>query len=72
MKQATAEAKGGRVMIGILYESLPPEKGGRIVARFEAKDFIEDVAAVIDAPPYTEQDDLNAKAEELLQKHGLK
>jgi hypothetical protein len=45
---------------------------GQMLAQFEACEFIEDIAKLIDAPDYTEEDELEAKAEELCFKFGLR
>lgn len=66
MKEAEA---GGKVQLGIL--SVLPDSSGKITARFDAKDFIEDVALVIGAPPYTENDEMEAKATKLLHELGM-
>lgn len=67
-----AAAEGGadnKIGIGIMYYG---DKGGKITARFEAPEFFEDLATLIDALPYTEEDEEGAKAEEFLHKLGLK
>lgn len=74
MKKATAEAPpGSTIGVGILHYTR--SGSGKIVAKFEAPEFFEDIAMLIDAPAYTEADDAmaneQAKADELLQKLGL-
>jgi len=67
VRQAAAE---GKVMIGVL--SVKDDGSGRVSARFDAPEFFEDLAALLDAPPETEDDRMQASAEELLQKMGLR
>jgi hypothetical protein len=66
VKKASAD---GELEIGIL--SVKPDGSGKVESRFRANEFIEDIATVIDAPAYTEEDELEAKALELLQKMGI-
>ena len=61
MRHAAKEAsKKGVVYIGIL--AVNPDETGQVVARFEAPGFFDDLAALIDAPDQTEDDDLGALA----------
>lgn len=70
MKKATAEAPpGSKIGIGIQYSG---PKGGKVTASFNAPEFFEDLATLIDAPAYTKEDEMEAKAEELLGSFGLK
>lgn len=47
-----------------------PNGSGKIIASFDAQ-FLEDVASLADAPPYTEEDEIAAKAALLLDSMGL-
>ncbi len=66
MRHAVKEAaKKGEVHFGIL--AVNPDGSGQVVARFEAPEFFDDLAAIIDAPEQTEEDDLEASALQRLQ-----
>jgi hypothetical protein len=70
-RHAANNAKeGGKIQLGIL--SVKDGKSGQIVARFDADDFFDDLALILDAPPQTKNDDMRAAAEALLQSFGLK
>lgn len=45
--------------------------GGRIVSSFAADEFFDDLALVLDAPAQNADDDMEAKAVELMQKFDL-
>lgn len=62
MKEA---AQKGRPQVGILAAT--EDGGGQVVARFEAPEFFDDLAVLIDAPPQTEEDDMEARAVKLVQ-----
>lgn len=51
--------------------STQPDGGGKIVARFSGE-FFNDVMTAIDAPPDTEEQQMEAKAQELLDRLGLR
>jgi len=61
MRHAVKDAaKKGAVYFGIL--AVNSDETGQVVARFEASEFFDDLAALIDAPDQTEEDDLAALA----------
>jgi hypothetical protein len=66
MKLAVKEAGvGGAVEIGLL--AIPADnQGGRVVARFNAGEFWEDLAAVIDAPDESEETQSEAQAQHIV------
>src|SRR5271154_1840659 len=71
MRHAIAKAaKDGRAYVGIL--SVNPEGGGRVVAQFDAPEFFDELALLLDAPPQTYEDDLDAEAVALLDEFGLR
>lgn len=71
LRFAASEAQlEGTVQLGIL--AVKEDGTGNIKARFDAAGFFEDLALVIDAPPQTEDDIIDAKAVKLLQQLGLK
>jgi len=71
MRHAVKDAAGtGKVHIGIL--SVKEDGSGRVVAKFEAPEFFEDLALILDAPKQTEEDDLRASAVALLDNFGLR
>ena len=57
-------AKTGKVELGIL--STDSKGSGRVVARFEFADFLSDLALALDAPPSTEHEREQAKANAFL------
>lgn len=74
LRFAQEEAKkvageGGRVLIGII--SVKPDGAGKVLATFEAGEFIEDIAALIDAPALTEEVRQTVRAERFLIEMGL-
>jgi len=70
MRHAAKDAaKDGAVEIGIL--SVKESGAGRVVARFEAPEFFEDLALIIGAPEQTKEDDLKAEAAQLLDGFGF-
>lgn len=70
-RHAVSEAQAeGKVQFGILC--IKSDGSGSIKAQFDASDFFEDIALILDAPPQTEDDTLNVKADQILQQLGLK
>lgn len=70
-EEAKAEAgTDGKVLFGVLVKK--PDGTGRVLATFDAGEFVEDMAALIDAPPMTEEDRMSARAEQFLHRMGLK
>lgn len=67
IKNASAN---GTIKLGIL--SVKEDGAGKVECQFDAGDFVEDLARVIGAPDYTKDDELSARAEEMLQTFGLK
>ena len=66
MKDAAKEAgEGGTVEIGILAVK-HDGSGGRVVCRFNAGEFWEDLALVVNAPRQTEESEMDAKAQQLV------
>lgn len=71
IRNAVTEAKkNGDAMMGILC--VYPDKSGKIEAQFEADALLSDIAEVIDAPPQTAEDDLNAAAKRFIDVFGIK
>jgi hypothetical protein len=71
MRHAVKDAAlKGEVHFGIL--AVKPDGSGSVVARFEALEFFDDLAALIDAPEQTEEDDLEASALKLADELGLR
>jgi hypothetical protein len=60
IKKARAE---GKAEIGILAIT---DKGGRVICHFEAEEFIEDLAKLVGAGPHTEEDEMVASAQEIV------
>ena len=50
----------------------PVSGGGRVIAHFDAVGIMADLALVIDAPPQTEADDLEAAAHQFIDTRGLR
>lgn len=74
LRFASEEAKteagdGGKVLFGVLV--MKSDRTGKVVATFEAPEFVEDLAKLLDAPPFTEEDRADARAAKFLQKLGL-
>jgi hypothetical protein len=70
MRHAAKDAaKDGVVEIGIL--SVKESGAGRVVARFEAPEFFDDLALIIGAPEQTAEDDMKAEAAALLDGFGF-
>ena len=67
---AESAAKEGRVELGIL--AVKEDGGGRVCCQFAAEDFFKDLALVLGAPDQTEEDTLEAKATELMDRLGLR
>lgn len=67
---ASLAKRDGKMMLGIL--SVNDDRTGKVISRFEADTFFDDLAAILDAPPQSEEDEMEAKAEALLQQFGLK
>jgi len=66
MRFAVKEAaEQGEVHLGIL--AMKPDRSGKITATFQATEFFEDLALLIDAPPQTKEDDMDAAAARLVQ-----
>lgn len=63
-------AKSGDVKLGVL--SYAPDGSGQIISSFECAEFFEDIALIIGAAPQTEEDTLQAKAVQFLQKFGIR
>jgi hypothetical protein len=69
-EEAKAEAGAdGKALFGILVTK--PDGTGKVVATFEAPEFVEDLAKLLDAPPLTEEDRADARAAKFLQRLGL-
>jgi hypothetical protein len=68
MKEASRK---GKAKIGVL--SITEDGGGKVIASFEAEEFFDDLAILLDAPPQTKEDDLEAAAVKLVQsvKRGI-
>lgn len=70
LRCAVAEAKlTGQCRLGILANY--PDGSGKVTASFDA-DFIDEIAALIDAPPQTEADNMRARAEQFIVRNGLR
>lgn len=69
-RKAVADAnKNGVVKLGILCEH--PDGTGNVEMRFDCAEFFADLALVLDVPPQSADDDMNATALQFLQSHGL-
>lgn len=66
--QKTAEM--GKVELGFL--ATKPDGSGTVMMRLAADKFVEDLAAALDAPPQTEEDDAMAAAAMFLDHHGIR
>ena len=67
---AVADAKKiGEPKLSINGEQ--PDGSGQRIMSFNAEEFFADLAIVIDAPPDTVEDEMDAKARSFMQKHGL-
>ena len=73
LRFAVKDAQGGgqRADFGILSVD-PVSGGGRVIAHFDAVGIMADLALVIDAPPQTEADDLEAAAHQFIDTRGLR
>jgi len=75
LRFASDEAKkeageGGKVLFGILVKKT--DGTGKVLATFDAGEFAEDLAILLDAPPLTEEDRADARATQFLDKMGLR
>ncbi len=61
-------ASKGKVEIGIL--AVAPDGGGHVVCRFDAEDFFKDLAHVLCAGPQTADDEMSAKAQQIVDIFG--
>ena len=69
-EEAKSEAgEGGKVLIGILVTKA--DGTGKVLATFAAAEFVEDLAALLDAPALTDEDRADARASQFLHKLGL-
>lgn len=59
----------GKALFGILVTKA--DGTGKVLATFEAGELVEDIAKLIDAPPFTEEDRADARAAQFLSKLGL-
>jgi len=66
---ADVRAKGGKVQLGVL--STNADGSGKIEMRFDADEFFDDLALILNAPPQTEKDDMAARALKFFQTHRL-
>lgn len=67
---AKLAAEGGAVHIGILC--VRPDGSGSVIAKFEGPEFFDDLALIVGAPEQTEEDEMAASAQELLDKLGAR
>jgi hypothetical protein len=65
----TKAAAQGKLQLGIL--AITPDGGGKIVARLDVGDFIEDLSRALNAPPQTEEEEREMKVLARLQEAGL-
>lgn len=70
LRHAVRQAKKtGKVQFGILSTS--EEGSGRIIAKFDADEFFDDLEVILGAPPQSTEDQLKAEALEFAQIHGI-
>jgi hypothetical protein len=62
-------ASYGALKLGVL--AVKPGGGGQIICELDMGPFVSDLATVIDAPVETEDDVMDAKARQLLDRFGL-
>lgn len=68
IEEAKKETEG-EVLFGVLVVK---ENTGKVVFTFKAAEFVEDLAALVDAPPMTNEDRMNAKVAQFLSRFGIK
>jgi len=60
------EAAGPEGKVGLGIIAIPTDGNGHITAQFHGDEFFEDLATLIDAPPATEDDEMEAKAQAIV------